>query len=106
MGVVNSLKNNAMENLLEISYFKQKNILPFYYNFLDDSCVEIREAALKFMLEFGSYAELVLIEGMTKGKVNCKVQCAKGLGQRGVRNFRALLLGMRDPHEKVRKQCC
>jgi hypothetical protein len=40
---------------------------------------------------------------MTKGKNNCKIQCAKGLGLRGVQNFRALLLGMRDINEKVRK---
>jgi len=25
------------------------------------------------ILDFGSYAELVLIEGMTKGKNNCKI---------------------------------
>lgn len=48
------------------------------------------------ILSFGNYAELILIEGMTKGRVNCKIECAKGLGLRGVQNFRALLLGMRD----------
>ena len=52
--------------------------------------------ALGLILEFGSYAELVLIEGMTKGRTNCKIKCAKGLGLRGIQNFRALLLGMRD----------
>ena len=60
--------------------FKDKNIIPFYYNFLSDSCSEIREMALNLILQFGSYAQLVLIEGMTKGRVNCKIECAKGLG--------------------------
>ena len=60
---------------------------------------------MNLILEFGSYAELVLIEGMTKGRVNCKIECAKGLGQRGIQNFRALLLGMRDMNDKVRQQC-
>jgi len=36
MGVVNSLKNYAAEKMLEISYFKPKNIVPFYYNYLED----------------------------------------------------------------------
>lgn len=80
--------------------------MPFYYNFLDDPCVEIRNLALNLVLDFGSYAELVLIEGMTRGSINCKLQCAKGLGLRGVHNFRALLLGMRDINEKVRRECC
>jgi hypothetical protein len=42
---------------------------------------------------------------MTKGRVNCKIQCAKGLAKKGVQNFRALILGIRDHHEKVRIQC-
>ena len=87
---------------MDVSYFKSKTILPFYYKFLDDPCSEIRDLALSLILEFGSYAELVLIEGMTKGRANCKIQCAKGLGLRGIQNFRALLLGMRDMSEKVR----
>lgn len=80
--------------------------MPFYYNFLEDPCVEIRNLALNLVMEFCSYAELVLIEGMTRGSINCKLQCAKGLGLRGVHNFRALLLGMRDINEKVRRECC
>jgi hypothetical protein len=43
---------------------------------------------------------------MTKGRTNCRIQCAKGLGLRGIQNFRALLLGMRDLREKVRTSCC
>ena len=42
---------------------------------------------------------------MTKGRVNCKIQCAKGLAKKGVHNFRALILGIRDQHKKVRVQC-
>lgn len=32
----------------------------------------------------------------------CKIQCVKGLAIRGVQNFRALILGMRDSNEKVK----
>jgi len=35
---------------------------------------------------------------MTKGSVYGKISCARGLGKLGVQNFRALLLGMRDPN--------
>jgi hypothetical protein len=42
---------------------------------------------------------------MTKGKFYCKLQCVKGLALRGVQNFRALILGMRDSNEKIHKLC-
>lgn len=56
-----------------MSNFKDKRVVPFYYNFLSDPCSEIRDIALNLILELGSYAELFLIEGMTKGRVNCKI---------------------------------
>lgn len=37
-------------------YFKAKNILPFYYKFLDDHCSEIKDITLEYIIDFGSYA--------------------------------------------------
>jgi hypothetical protein len=79
-----------------ISYFQTKNLLPFYYCFLDDASARIRSIAAEGILSFGPQAELIFIEGMTKGQPLAKVECIKCLGRLGVQNFRALVLGLRD----------
>jgi len=40
---------------------------------------------------------------MTKGQPLAKVQCIKCLGRLGVQNFRALVLGLRDDDERVKR---
>jgi hypothetical protein len=40
---------------------------------------------------------------MTKGSLYTKIESANCLGKLGVQNFRALILGIRDPHYKVKK---
>lgn len=84
-------------------YFKGKNILPFYYYFLEDPASKIREMASAFILEFGSQAELIFIEGMTRGQPLAKIECIRCLARLGVQNFRALILGLRDEDERVRR---
>lgn len=53
---------------------------------------------------FGPQAELIFIEGLTKDKNPLiRSECAKGLGALGPQNLRALLFGLRDVEEQVRK---
>ena len=40
---------------------------------------------------------------MTKGQPLAKVECIKCLGRLGVQNFRALVLGLRDDDERVKR---
>jgi hypothetical protein len=40
---------------------------------------------------------------MTKGQPLAKVECIKCLGKLGVQNFRALVLGLRDEDERVKR---
>eukprot|EP01017_Pseudomicrothorax_dubius_P042162 TRINITY_DN6841_c0_g1_i5.p1 TRINITY_DN6841_c0_g1~~TRINITY_DN6841_c0_g1_i5.p1 ORF type:complete len:898 (-),score=219.15 TRINITY_DN6841_c0_g1_i5:408-3101(-) len=87
-----------------VTYLKPKNILPLFYNFLQDSAQEIRELAVASIAAFGPQGELVFIEGLTKDRnATIRVECAKGLGMMGVQTFRALLFGLRDVDEAVRK---
>jgi hypothetical protein len=44
-----------------ISYFQTKNLLPFYYCFLDDASPRIRTIAAEGILSFGAQAELIFI---------------------------------------------
>ena len=46
---------------------------------------------------------MIFIEGMTKGNPMVRVESAKSLGKLGVQNFRALILGLRDEDQTVRK---
>ncbi len=60
--------------------------------------------ALNSIISFGPQAELIFIEGLTKDKnILIRCECANGLGKMGVQNFRALLFGLRDINEQVRK---
>ena len=52
--------------------------------------------AAEAIFTFGGQAELIFIEGMTKGNSMVRVESAKGLAKLGVQNFRALILGLRD----------
>ena len=79
-----------------LAHLNPKNLLPFYYCFLDDSSAKIRSLAANTILSFGSQAELLFIEGMTKGTPLTKIECIKCLGYLGVQNFRAIVLGLRD----------
>lgn len=78
-------------------------MLPFYYCFLDDSSSKIRALAAKNILSFGAQAELLFIEGLTKGSSQTKIECLRCLGKLGVQNFRAVVLGLRDTDERVRR---
>jgi hypothetical protein len=40
---------------------------------------------------------------MTKGLPLAKIECIKCLGRLGVQNFRALVLGLRDEDERVKR---
>ena len=85
------------------SYFQTKKLLPFYYFFLDDPSAKIRGLASQNLLSLGAQAELLFIEGMTKGQPLTKIECIRCLAQLGVQNFRAIVLGLRDPDSRVRK---
>ncbi|KAL4445474.1 hypothetical protein ABPG74_004548 [Tetrahymena malaccensis] len=96
------LRNRAQDS--NITYLKSRNILPLFYFFLQDSSPEIRQLALQSISSFGPQAELMFIEGLTKDKNPIiRQECAKGLGALGVQNFRALLFGLKDVNEGVRK---
>ena len=86
-----------------VSCFQGKQLLPFYYCFLDDSSAKIRSLAAKNILSFGAQAELLFIEGLTKGQPLAKMECIRCLGKLGVQNFRAVVLGLRDADERVRR---
>lgn len=43
---------------------------------------------------------------MTKGNSLTKMECIKALGVLGVQNFRAIVLGLRDEEEMVRRVAC
>lgn len=86
-----------------MTYFQSKHLLPFYYCFLDDNSRKIREIAAENILSFGAQAELLFIEGMTKGQPLAKMECIRCLGLLGVQNFRAIILGLRDEDERVRR---
>lgn len=58
---------------------------------------------MESIYSFGSQAELIFIEGITKGSPLVRIQSAKGLGKLGVQNFRALILGLRDEDPQVKK---
>ena len=104
MLILNSLRQKVEAKGGEsISYFQTKNLLPFYYCFLDDSSQKIRSIAAESILSFGSQSELIFIEGMTKGQPLAKIECIRCLGKLGVQNFRALVLGLRDEDERVKK---
>lgn len=96
------LREKAQDS--NITYLKNKNILPLFYYFLQDSSAEIREVAVNCLKKFGPQAELIFIEGLTKDKnPQIRSECAKGLGALGPQNLRALLFGLRDIEEPVRK---
>lgn len=59
--------------------------------------------AAEAIFSFGGQAELIFIEGMTKGNPMVRVESAKGLARLGIQNFRALILGLRDDDISVRK---
>ena len=82
---------------------QMKKMLPFYYLFLDDPSSRIRGLAAESILSFGPQAELLFIEGMTKGTPLTKMSCIRCLGKLGVQNFRAVVLGLRDGDANVRR---
>lgn len=45
----------------------------------------------------------MFIEGLTRGGVLTRMECVRCLGRLGVQNFRAMILGLRDSEEKVRR---
>ncbi|EGR34180.1 HEAT repeat protein [Ichthyophthirius multifiliis] len=97
------LRNRAQDS--NITYLKSRNVLPLFYFFLQDSSSEIRKIAIESIQSYGPQAELMFIEGLTKDKNHIiRSECAKGLGQLGVQNFRALLFGLRDANQNVRRQ--
>ena len=86
-----------------VTYFQVKKLLPFYYSFLDDNSSKIRAIAAESILSFGSQAELIFIEGMTKGQPLARMECIRCLAKLGVQNFRAVVLGLRDKDERVQR---
>lgn len=42
-------------------YFQPKNLIPFYYCFLEDTSPRIRAIASKTLIEFGPQAEIIFI---------------------------------------------
>lgn len=86
-----------------MTYLKAKNILPLFYFFLEDPSQKLRDLAVDSILSFGSHAELIFIEGVTKSSNPVvRSECVKGLSQMGAQNFRAILFGLRDNDQRVR----
>ena len=94
---------NDQEIYSVVPYFQAKKLLPFYYSFLDDNSSRIRAIAAENILSFGSQAELIFIEGMTKGQPLARMECIRCLAKLGVQNFRAVVLGLRDKDERVQR---
>jgi HEAT repeat protein len=85
-------------------YLRARSLLPLLYEQLSDGSEEVRRNALELMLVFGSQAELLLVEGLTKdGSWAVRGECARGLARLGPHNFRALLFGLRDLDPRVRR---
>ena len=60
--------------------------------------------ALSSIHAFGPQGELMLIEGLTKDKSpQIRAECAKGLALFGPHTFRAMIFGLRDVEDSVRK---
>lgn len=78
-------------------------MVPFYYCFLEDLSSRIRGMAVEALLSFGDRAELLFIEGLTRGGVLTRMECVRCLGRLGVQNFRAMILGLRDTEERVQR---
>ena len=85
---------NHLSKYIDIStYLINKNILDIYYSNLDDFDENISFICLEKLLENGSKAELMFIQGIRIEKNPKKrVMCAIGLGELGIQNIGTLLI--------------
>ena len=79
------------------TYLQPKNLLPFFYQCLNDKSAAVRECAVLCIKNFGAHGELMFIEGISKeASPQIRAECAFGLGSIGAQTFRTLLLALHD----------
>jgi HEAT repeat protein len=87
-----------------VTYLKRKNIIPFYYDKLQDKDQSIQAYAISCIKSLGPQGELIFIEGLTKDlNPNIRMNCAIGLAGIGPHTLRTLLYGLHDENLLVRK---
>ena len=87
----------------KITYLKNKNVIPFYYDKLKDKECNIQQYAIYCIKSLGPQGELIFIEGLVNDpNPVIRANCAIGLGEIGVHTIRTLLVGLHDEEEGVR----
>lgn len=85
------------------TYLLPSNLMPFFYQCLQDKAEIVRESAILCIKNFGAHGELMFIEGVSKDpNPAVRAECALGLGEIGVQTFRSLLLALHDGSQQVK----
>jgi len=88
---INKLYNKSKEKKINIIYFNENNIIPFFYNKLKDKEIFIQNYSKNFIKNFGPKGELIFIEGLINEKnYIVKANCGIGLCEIGVKNLRTI----------------
>ena len=100
---INKLYNKSKEKKINIIYFNENNIIPFFYNKLKDKEIFIQNYAKNFIKNFGPKGELIFIEGLLNEKnYIVKTNCGIGLCESGVKNLRTIYnKGLNDNNKFV-----
>lgn len=89
-----------------ITYMRDINLIPFFYDKLNDKDFSIQQLAIKCITALGPQGELVLIEGFTRDKkTQVRINCVIGLSKMGIHNIRTLIQGLCDNRYDAVKQC-
>ncbi len=100
----NKFNNNSKSSNRNIIHLNENNLIPFYYENLNDKDKEIQKFCINSLKNFGAKGELIFIEGLMKDKnYIVRANCGIGLCECGVHTLRTLISrGMFDQNENVR----
>ena len=100
----NKFNNNSKSSNRNIIHLNENNLIPFYYENLNDKDKEIQKFCINSLKNFGAKGELIFIEGLMKDKnYIVRANCGIGLCECGVHTLRTLISrGMFDQSEIVR----